>query len=145
MKTIADLLELVRSGSKPVVVFKKGVIEKEDYAEPGMRARVLSATAPDGDDVLEIMFDFGEFEDFNRPLEVANYYDKDGKPSQTAREAGFYKPQDRYFYGLNDPLADELEVVPTASLAMFEEFKALNSTDSYVEWLEKQVLVSRIQ
>lgn len=143
MKTIADLVELLKAGQQPVVVFQKDVHDKEHYAEPGMRARALSATTPDSDDVLKIVFEFSEFDDFNRPLESSNYYDKSGNPTLTAREAGYFKPTDSIYYGLTDPLSDQLEIVDSTSVALFNEFKALNLTESYVVWLEKQLLAAR--
>jgi len=142
LKTIADLVELLRHGSRPVVTFKDRIEDSESYAEPGMRARVMSAKGPDSDSVLSIEFDFDAFDEHNRLFERANYYDKHGVPRLTAREAGQYKGRDSIYFEL-DQLLDGLMIVEAESqVALFEEFKAAGE-GTYVSWLEAQVLRMR--
>lgn len=140
MKTIADIITLLINGVKPVVEFGKFIADKETYAERGMRARALHFV--DKDDVVEITFDFGEFELHNLPLEQANYYDESGNPTRTARQAGFYRPQDALYFDRDEPLEDLFAVVADARLALYAQYIDSASSESYISWLESKVLAS---
>lgn len=143
MKTIADLCQFLQSGKQPVVTFKAGIDDKESYAEKNMRARVLRCTSPDSDEVLKLTFDFEEFDAHNTPLESSNYYDAKGAPTRTAKQAGYYKPQEDLYFDLTE-LVDDLFIFESgAAIALFEEYKKEAPTRSYVSWLEQKVLAAR--
>jgi hypothetical protein len=72
-----------------VIEFKKGIEGHEVYAEPGMKGLVTEVRKFD-DDVFKVTVYYAPFEDHNKNFEKANYYDKHGSPTLTAREAGFY-------------------------------------------------------
>lgn len=142
MKTIQDLIDLIKTGRTPIVTFGKGIDQKEEiYPEPGMRGRVVSATV-DKDDVAKILFEFDEFKAHNTPLESSNYYDKQGNPTLTAQAAGFYKPVDDVYFDLTEPLDGLLTVESDAAAALFETYKAESSPLTYLQWLEAKVLAS---
>lgn len=143
MTNFSEFLALLQAGHKPVVTFKKRIEDQEAYPEKGMRARALSAGAPDSDDVVGILFQFDEFDAFNIPLESTSYYDKHGKPTLTARQANFYKPTECLYFDVTGDPAEFFEVVQDCSLALFTEFTASGVTGSYVEWLEQQLMVAR--
>lgn len=140
MKTGKDLADAVRQGLRPVVTFGKGIEDKEGYPEAGMRARVVAASDAGNDGMLKVVFEFESFADHNRPLESRNYYDKAGKPTLTAREAGFYTPEEHLYFDADEELSGTLTVTDEGSVLLFEAFKAEGSTLSYVEWLERQLL-----
>lgn len=142
MQTIRDLLEALQNGKRPVVTFKDGISEKESYAEAGMRARIVGLSAPDRDGVLKLFFDFAEFDVHNTAFESANYYDKNQKPVLTARQAGFYKPQDHMYFDLDEQLSELMVLEDPAATALFDAYKAEGSTLSYVAWLEHKVLAA---
>lgn len=143
MKTIADFCQLIRSGKQPVVTFKAGIDDKESYAEAGMRARVLRCTAADGDEVLQLTFDFQEFDAHNTPLESANYYDDKGQPTRTAKQAGYYRPQDALYFDLSELVEDLFTLEADEAVALFKAYQAEAPACSYVSWLEAQVLAAR--
>lgn len=67
---------------------------------PGMRAKVVSEEEyrdewDDGPFTL-VKLDFSEFESYNAQFESHNYYDNEGSPRLTAREAGCYEPVQVY-------------------------------------------------
>lgn len=143
MKTIRDLTEALRAGSRPVVTFCEGIGEKESYAEAGMRARILGATPMDHDGVLRLTFDFAEFETHNASFESANYYDKGGKPVLTARQAGYYKPQEDLYFDLDEELATLMQLEVAGSVALYNRYKAEGCPGTYVGWLEHTVLAAQ--
>lgn len=143
MQTIADFCQLLRSGKQPVVTFKKGIDDKESYAEAHMRARVLRCSAPDGDEVLQLTFDFEEFDAHNTPLESANYYDDKGRATRTAKQAGYYKPQETLYFDLSERVDDLFTIEAEEGVALFQEYTAQAPGCSYVSWLEAQVLAAR--
>jgi len=137
---ISDLLKQLQAGQKPVVELREGILDKESYGEPNMRARIISASGPDRDGVTRVMFDFGEFDEHNRAVESFNYYDKSGQPTLTAREAGFYKPVDHMYFDADEELERHLTLVGADQQALFQRFKESGASSSYVVWLEAQVL-----
>lgn len=139
MSTFRQLIEAIQNGHKPVVSFGQGILEFDDYVEPGMVARVIDARVTH-DNMCRITFDFAEFDERNRPLEQANYYGVDGGPMRTAREAGYYKAQDDLPFMLADEVSPYFEIESDARQALFKRFVDSNPGCSYVAWLENQVL-----
>lgn len=139
---INDVLKQLQEGQRPVVELREGIHDKESYGEPNMRARIIHASGPDRDGVVRVEFDFGEFDEHNRSVESANYYDKSGAPTLTAREAGFYKPVDHMYFEADEPLERHMTFVGADQQALFQKFKDSGATTSYVAWLESQVLAA---
>jgi len=140
--TIQEFLPLIVSGARPVVEFRRCIGQKESYAEPNMRARVLRVQNR-RDGIIELVFDFEEFDQHNAPFESTGYYDKDRNPTLTARQAGYYHPQEGLYFDNDELLADMFEVVDDAQVALFNRYKEAGATMSYVAWLEAQVLASQ--
>lgn len=140
--TIKDFLEILTAGARPVVEFRGGIDQKESYAQPNMRARILGVQNR-RDDIIEIIFDFEEFTQHNTPLESTGYYDKDRKPTLTARQAGYYHPQEGLYFDETEVVADVFVVVDDAQVALFNRYKEAGATMSYVAWLEAQVLAGQ--
>lgn len=137
---IHELADLVSDVIKPVVEFKKGIEEIESFIESGMRARLIEASPKHGE--MDLKFDFSEFDSFNQRFENANYYDEQGKPTMTARQAGFYTPVKSFLFELKEDSGHCFEVVEAESLKLYDHYKASNETVSYVQWLE--TIVSHI-
>lgn len=141
METIQEFIELVQSGAQPVVQFQAGIEEKESYVEPGMRARALRVQKRN-DEIVSIIFGFAEFDAFNLPFETANYYDEKGNPTLTARQAGVYRAEDSIYFDLPESLTTTLQVVADDRTQFFDKYTASGSTDTYVGWLEAQLLAA---
>lgn len=101
--TLADL-------KGKVIEFTKKIEDWECYADQYMRARVIgyrynahNDTVP-SEQVHELFFDYSEFDEHNQKYEQNNYWDKNGNATLTAREAGYYKPQDSIWFGNELPL-----------------------------------------
>lgn len=139
---INDVLKQLQEGQRPVVELREGILDKESYGEPNMRARIISASGPDRDGVTRVMFDFGEFDEHNRAVESANYYDKSGEPTLTAREAGFYKPVDHMYFDADEDIERHMTFISSDQQAIFQRFKESGASSSYVAWLEAQVLAA---
>lgn len=139
--TYKDLRQLHANGRKLVVEFLPPIDDCESYAESGMRAEIVAVAPRDEDDVLRITFSFESFDEFNKPFESANYYDKTQAPVLTAREAGYYKPVEIYYFMASEAIK-AFKFVDDKSLALLNKYKASpeSASMSYVAWLEKQIL-----
>ena len=128
-----------------VVRFKKDIEDCEGYAEAGMVARFASFSVDsEGDDEsYRIVFDFSEFADRNKPFETAGYFDSNGRPVLTAREAGFYEDQETYYIGYRQ-IGDCFELIDPRIDELYKDFnQSRKDGQSYVEWLENQLLSSK--
>ena len=142
MNTFLELSALLTAGSKPVVTFTTSAIEDLDgYPERGMRARIVGIE-PKRDDMVNVEFDFTEFDGHNRAFESSNYYDKSGHPTLTARDYGAYHPREKFYFMADDALAKYLTLESDARVALYSEFVASSVEASYVQWLEDRVLVA---
>jgi hypothetical protein len=114
----------------------------ECYAEAGMRARLVRIKKVDlrdtEDEYYELELDFEPFDEFNKGFETTGYYDNEGRPVLTAREAGFYKAQDTIYPNYTNVM-DILKPVDSSTAELVERFKQSGETN-YVAWLECQVL-----
>ena len=134
------LMGLVIDGLKPVVTFKKPVEDQEGYMECGMRGRLVGVREVDrSGDTICFQLDLREFDDFNKTFERSNYYDKGGQPTLTAREAGFYKPDETVYVASVDEI-DCFEVEASEGLALYGRYTAEASGKTYVQWLEALVV-----
>lgn len=136
-----ELKELLVGG--PLAVeFGVGVEDLESYPEPKMRAHLVAIDLQ-RDDVAVLKVDYSAFDEYNKAFEQANYYDQQGNPTLTAREAGHYEPQDDLYVMASDDLQlRTLTVLPNKSLALIDEFKSSGHA-SYVRWLEEQLAAAR--
>ena len=138
MKTIRDLIAACQQGKTFIVTFRPEIENLEDYPETGMRAVITSAREHHSD-MARVYFDFAPFDDYNKPLEKANWYDKDGQPSLTAREKGKYKPQEDFAFGLDEDLDGYFEFANDSNVALFNRYLAEKPPVAYVTWLENLV------
>jgi hypothetical protein len=140
--TAAELVKMIGSGLRPVVTFSEGVLDKEGYAEAKMRARIVGASA-DSDGMVKLKFSFVEFADFNLPFESANYYDKNHRPVLTAREAGFYKDEDVYYFDKDEKIKDVMSLESDRRLDVYMSYQSSGEERggaSYIQWLEDRLL-----
>jgi len=140
MMNAQELKELLVGGPLPIEL-EKGVLELEVYAEPKMRAHLL-AVVLERDDIAILKLDYSAFDEFNKAFEQSNYYDKEGNPTLTAREAGSYQPQEDLYVMASDDLSSMLSLLPGSSIVLFNEFKTSGQLN-YVRWLEDQLLSAR--
>jgi hypothetical protein len=88
------------------IVFKDAIHDHEVYTEPHMKATVVSVAKQD-EDLFKITVNYSLFEEHNKTFESSNYYDKNGTPRLTAREAGFYNVCETIYF--DSPDADPWE------------------------------------
>lgn len=97
-----------------VVRMREGVLEDETVFEPDMLGIVLEVKVMDHD-LFRFEIDVRPFDDHNTPLMTANYYDADGVPRLTAREAGFWHDVESYYQG--EPLLWEARLERLGALS----------------------------
>lgn len=139
METMKDVVEAIQQGKLLVVTFRAGIDEKESYAEKGMRA-LIGVTNTSDAEVVSVRMDFSEFEAHNLPLESSNYYDSNQQPTRTARQAGYYKPQDDLYFVLGEKVSDLMDIEGDEAVALFSRFVEAAPSLSYVQWLERRVM-----
>lgn len=132
--SFSDLQALV--ASRAIVTLSSRIPEECDgYAETGMRARVIEA----GEDCdgYYVRLDFSAAEAHNRPLETSSFWDESGKPTLTAREAGYYYDVEK-FYIEGAAWQDYLTPVPGVAATLMSMYSAQNqdASLSYQGWLE---------
>jgi hypothetical protein len=122
------------------IEFYGKIDDYEHYAEAGMRATITDITVQDSDlkdMVIKVGLSFVKFDEYNKKYESSNYYNKEGVPVWTAREAGFYGMADYLYAGNN--VHDVLKLVDPALRQLFDLFSADKVSQpniTYVEWLE---------
>lgn len=124
------------------IEFLPAIASYVDEFDIGMRATVLRIES-DGDDGFAIHFTFAKFEDYNHPLESTSYWDDDGKPTLTAREAGHYKVEDYLYVEANWQTC--VKILDGSSSKLFDLFmvdKAAQPDINYVGWLEALALAA---
>lgn len=140
---IAFLQAHVENGRPLAIEFTKDVEDLEGYAEPGMRAHLVDY-AIGRDDVVELRVNYQIFEEFNRGLEKANYYDKNQQPTLTAREAGQYEVTETYYVMATDDPSKYFTAIDP-NLGLLQEWQNTDRQKSYVSFLEEQVAALRAQ
>ncbi len=86
MKTTTDLFERVNAGVKPVVKFGPVIEDSETAIDRNMFGRIISVERHH-DDVFAMYVDLNDFDAHNDSVAQRNYYDTEGNPTLTAKEA----------------------------------------------------------
>ena len=142
--TLLAFLQAYLVPGRPLPIeFATSCEELESYAEPGMRAQ-LCEMKNTGDGVLELVVDYTPFEAFNAQFEQSNYYDDNGRPTLTAREANFYEPRETLYVTADDP-ADKYFKPFDLGLSLLPEWQAAPNGQSYVAFLEARVAALQAQ
>lgn len=111
MKPMLEFLQThLPPGHSLTIEFKAKAEDLESYPEAGMRAR-LTGYAAGTDGVVELRMDYQPFDAHNAALEKANYYDRDGHATLTARQANHYKPQETLYVMDTDPAEQYFSVL----------------------------------
>lgn len=121
MIKINDVTDLANLKGK-VIEFTKGIEADEGYADAHMRARLTGYIYNRHNDVRQdemvhvLYVDYSEFDEHNQKFEQNTYYDKDGVPCLSARQAGYYHPQDHIYIGtdLHAVLIDPVTELPVS-------------------------------
>jgi hypothetical protein len=135
MKSI-ELYDQYKNGLRPTVKFKKGIEEQESF-DPGMKAKLINMY-PEEDWGYCCIFDFTEYEDFNKTIEMPVWYGSDNEMLKWSESKYYPKDKRVKVYIGNDDV--ELFDIVEESLA-YRDYKNSGSTKTYTEWLEEQYLV----
>ena len=142
-RTFRELKTLCDRGARFTVAFERAVEDSEGYLEEGMRG-VLSAPVEDHGDHLVFQVDLEAHEAHNDAVSKPNYYDNNGNPTLTAKQAGHYPKNHREtLYADSDrALHEVVKPAPAAANNLMEEFAASGDT-SYISWLERTLIDER--
>lgn len=146
---VNDFLAQIQASDQPVTIEfvphvkgQRGVEDLESYPEARMRAQVTGGRL-DHDEVVVLNVDYTPFESFNEAFESANYFDDQRQPTRTARQAGFYHPQDSIYLMADDRVEDFFVVVETPAQKLYQAWLATDRQQSYTAHLEALVLASQ--
>lgn len=93
--------DIINSLVGRVIVFTAEIKSTEnDYAEPGIRARVteISVDESDKDDQFcTVIVDYSEFDEVNKTFESHDFFNERREPCLTAREAGMYRSTEKIY------------------------------------------------
>jgi hypothetical protein len=128
------------------IEFNADIEEMEGYPEKGMRATIRSIRkGGDNGDTCVIEFDYSLFDEYNKQFETHNYYGKDRVASLSAREAGYYKPQEKMYFYQGDVWTGKSDeyfsfLCDMNDLALLKEKFEKSGESSYMGWLESIAL-----
>lgn len=139
-----EVLALDEAGAPVAVECKAGVNRWDGcYPEPGMRFEVTGGVI-DEPDVARLNVNYARFDEFNKAFESSDYRDKNGNGVLTAREAGWYKVTEFIYVDPDEDIDAYFTILADDRKALIEAYAALpQPKDSYIAWLEKQVLSSQ--
>lgn len=130
--------------SRVPVQFTKRSEDLEAMFEEGMRADIVKIIETQ-DDCYKVSLDVAPYESLNKSLMTPSYYNKEDVPCLTVIETSFY-PED----GIEVIYIDKRDhpfmyFTLIEDNGLFAEYMKTNSDSSvsYIQWLENQVLSSR--
>lgn len=141
-----EFFQLVQGGAQPVVRFGEEPAEQETCISRNWLGRCVRAKpSPYDEESYEFIFELDEFLANNKPLAESNYYDKNGDPTLTCFQAGFYRAEEKIYVGMVDEIEPFFTPIDEAGgelLARYvreqQEIPEEHRT-SYVHWLEALV------
>jgi len=140
----SEFLKLMQPGDRIAVEFFRGIEDQECCIDRSMRADIVDCVL-DGDGILHLFFDLGPYEAHNKPFEQANYYDKNGEPCLTARQAKMFNERECVYFSLDDDVSRYFRVISEDEGTLYGEYKKDPTAKdlAYTQWLESQVLSTR--
>ena len=108
----------------------------DSYLQEGMMGEVIDVN--DKGDYYEVYIDLESFESHNDKFDKKIWYDRNGWPSLTGKEAGFY-PRDHaalIYISYNQDIPFQIVEMTDFLIKLFELYMANNKTTIYNEWLE---------
>lgn len=135
-----EILKLFNSGVFPILECTEN-IEKLCEVDPdrGMRGILKNINVIDkGEDYEHLCFiiDFGKFEEFNKPLGKANYYNSNHIPCETWFQQHWYESTKHcveIYVEYNTELFNVLD-----DLGVYQEYLDSKSNLPYISWLESK-------
>lgn len=135
--TFKKLVETLANGAPLDVECLDRCDDLEAYPERGMRLTIVGVT-PHHDDVTVLRVSYEKYDQFNTAFESSNYYDKQGVPQLTARQAGMYKVNDTLYVGTDeDPNKYFKQIESNRWLDMYLKEYNANPGETYVAFLER--------
>ena len=137
MSIAQELIDRLFQGVKPVVQFKKKIEDQESCLDPNMKGRVVGYNdeSEEGYTCLVFEIDLSEFEEYNEQFQVRNYYDKNGIPCLTAKEAGFYRNMETFYLSGDESDTDYVEISEKSRL--YDQYLTEREPgQTYISYLE---------
>lgn len=137
-----DFVAMLKEGKKPLVKLTD-MLWDESWGAKGMIARITKFIEHphDGNDMIELDFDYNENKEHNLTLQSHGYYLRSGEGTGTAFEAGMMNINNIH-EGIYFELSQDVPVVLADSPILAEYVKS-GSKLAYVEWLEDELKRTR--
>lgn len=135
-----ELFNIVKSGKKPEIRFTEDPeLYLEESVDPEMMGRVIKASVDE--DCLVFRIDLNPYQEHNQSVGKPNWYNQEGEAVLTYLESNFY-PKDGVEV-LYLPLDAEVPIELIEPNSLVGEYLQGDKEDSYVKWLENQILEYR--
>ena len=101
---VATINDRLSRGLTCTVILNKEMEKTEAQGDAGMKVNVVRAAIIDydGDESIDLTFDYSPFMEHNERFMRHNYYDKYGTPCLTAQEAGYWKDTESWGWADGD-------------------------------------------
>lgn len=139
-KDLVRSLPDMKSRGSVTIEFVPGVEDLECYPETGMRATLVSITEDGDKDLVKLHVNYEDFDEFNTAFESRNYFDREGKPVLTAREAGYYHEDETIYVMGSDKVDKWLRIIDDGATALYAAFRLEAPGISYTRWLENKIM-----
>lgn len=135
--TFTELLHLLNNKQTFEVSCLEKVEDLEAYPDKGMRLTITGGRH-DHDGVIILNVSYEKYESYNEAFEKRNYYDKNHVACLNAREAGWYKVEDKLFVMDSDgPNTYFVELNDGANHWVREYLAYRQPNETYVAFLER--------
>jgi hypothetical protein len=135
--TFRQLYNIFVNGAMFDLECREKIEDLESYPDKGTRLTVYGMR-DDKDDVLALQVSYHKYDDYNTAFEKANYFDKEGRPCLTARDAGFYNVKDTLYVMATDNPNDyfiSLDALSNVFINRYIDEK--RDGETYVAFLER--------
>lgn len=121
------------------VEFINDVSVLESYPEKGMRGTIIDIVENETD-VLRMVVDYSDFDEYNKAFESHDYFNDAGKPCLTAREAGYYHVEETIYVMAGDNISNYIAIIGDERTNLYTRYLETGTEQPYVQWLEELVL-----
>ena len=130
--------QMINDGVRPVVEFTAGVKNFEWCIEPQMRATVTSVRFDARIEMWCVELDLEGFQDYNEDFMSHQYYDANGTPCLSAKEAGQWpKTETLFVYWRDSAVEDYFTTV--SDNGVYKLYLEEETTLTYVQWMEQRL------
>lgn len=117
----------------------KPIDDMECTPEEGFLGSLTGAIAGRDKDLITLTIDLSGFEELNKGVAKADYFDENQNPTKTVFETNFYHKVDSIYFDVSEKVSKYFELVSEKSTKLIEQWRASGSSLRYINWLEHEL------